>query len=92
MRGLTLYVTVTTTVSIVFFLLTQHRVFNGCNYILEEAITGDFALVKGWKADRDGNVVFRMSARNFNVPVAKAAKTTIVEVTSIQTKITDSVF
>ena len=66
-----------------FFLLTQHRVFNGCNYILEEAITGDFALVKGWKADRDGNVVFRMSARNFNVPAAKAAKTTIVEVTVV---------
>lgn len=48
--------------------------------MLEEAITGDFALIKGWKADRAGNVLFRMSARNYNVPMAKAAKTTIVEV------------
>lgn len=47
---------------------------------MEEAITGDFALVKGWKADKMGNVVFRKSARNYNVPMAKAAKTTIVEV------------
>lgn len=58
----------------------EHRVFNGRNYVLEEAITGDFALIKGWKADRAGNVLFRMSARNYNVPMAKAAKTTIVEV------------
>lgn len=58
----------------------QQRVFNGRNYVLEEAITGDFGLVKGWKADRAGNVVFRMSARNYNVPIAKAARTTIVEV------------
>ena len=48
--------------------------------MMEEAITGDFALVKGHKADKDGNVVFRMTARNFNVPMAKAARTTIVEV------------
>lgn len=59
---------------------TQHRIINGRNYIMEEAITGDFALVKGWKADKMGNVVFRKSARNYNVPMAKAAKTTIVEV------------
>ena len=56
--------------------------FDGRNYILEEAITGDFALVKGFKADRAGNVVCRKSARNFNVPAAKAARTTIVEVNS----------
>ena len=54
--------------------------FGGRDYILEEAITGDFALVKGWKADKAGNIVFRMSARNYNVPVSKAARTTIVEV------------
>ena len=47
---------------------------------MEEAITGDYALVKGWKADRVGNIIFRMSARNFNVPMAKAAKITIAEV------------
>ena len=57
--------------------------FGGRDYILEEAITGDFALVKGWKADKAGNIVFRMSARNYNVPVSKAARTTIVEVCPI---------
>lgn len=58
----------------------QHRIFNNRNYIMEEAITGDYALIKGWKADKYGNMVFRMSARNFNVPMAKAAKITIAEV------------
>lgn len=57
--------------------------FDGRNYVMEEAITGDFALVKGYKADRAGNVVFRMSARNYNVPMAKAARTTIVEVRAL---------
>ena len=60
--------------------LTQHRVFNGRNYIMEEAIVGDYALLKGWKVDRHGNMVFRKSARNFNVPMGKAAKITIAEV------------
>ncbi len=54
--------------------------FNGRHYVMEEAIQGDFALLKAWKADKAGNVMFRMSARNYNVPMAKAAKTTIVEV------------
>lgn len=47
---------------------------------MEEAITGDYALIKGWKADNHGNMVFRMASRNFNVPMAKAAKITIAEV------------
>ncbi|XP_073849479.1 succinyl-CoA:3-ketoacid coenzyme A transferase 1, mitochondrial isoform X3 [Macaca fascicularis] len=55
------------------------REFNGQHFILEEAITGDFALVKAWKADRAGNVIFRKSARNFNLPMCKAADTTVVE-------------
>ncbi|XP_040833428.1 succinyl-CoA:3-ketoacid coenzyme A transferase 1, mitochondrial isoform X1 [Ochotona curzoniae] len=59
------------------------REFNGQHFILEEAITGDFALVKAWKADRDGNVIFRKSARNFNLPMCKAAETTVVEVEEI---------
>uniref|UniRef100_A0A8C4PP43 3-oxoacid CoA-transferase n=1 Tax=Equus asinus asinus TaxID=83772 RepID=A0A8C4PP43_EQUAS len=59
------------------------RKFNGQNFILEEAITGDFALVKAWKADRAGNVIFRKSARNFNLPMCKAAETTVVEVEEI---------
>ncbi len=54
--------------------------FDGKHYILEEAITGDYALIKAWKADRAGNLIFRRSARNFNVPMAKAVKTTIAEV------------
>ena len=49
---------------------------------MEEAITGDYALIKGWKADSHGNMVFRMASRNFNVPMAKAAKITIAEVRS----------
>ncbi|KAJ8262860.1 hypothetical protein COCON_G00153170 [Conger conger] len=57
--------------------------FNGRHYIMEKAITGDFALVKAWKADRAGNVVFRKTARNFNQPMCKAAKITIVEVEEI---------
>lgn len=61
----------------------EHRVFNGINYIMEEAITGDVALIKAWKADRLGNLIFRKSARNFNAPMARAAKITIAEVEEI---------
>ena len=50
---------------------------------MEEAITGDFALIKAWKADTFGNLVFRKSARNFNIPMAKAASVTIAEVEEI---------
>lgn len=59
------------------------REFHGRHYLLEHAITADFALVKGWKADRAGNVIFRRSARNFNVPMCKAANTSVVEVEEI---------
>ena len=61
----------------------EHRVFSGQNYIMEQSITGDFSLVKGWKADREGNIIFRKTARNFNVPIAKAGKVCIVEVEEI---------
>jgi 3-oxoacid CoA-transferase len=57
--------------------------FNGHNYVLETAITGDFALVKAWKADTEGNLIFRKSARNFNPVMCKAAKVAIVEVEEI---------
>lgn len=60
--------------------LSQHRVFADRHYIMEESITGDFALIKAWKSDRYGNLIFRKSARNFNVPMAKAARCTIAEV------------
>lgn len=61
----------------------EARVYNGRGYILEEAITGDFSLVKGWKADTRGNVVFRGTARNFNPDMAKAGRICIAEVEEI---------
>lgn len=59
------------------------REFNGRPYILEESITGDFAIVKGWKADRFGNVIYRHTAQNFNPMAATAGKITVVEVEEI---------
>ncbi|EFA09594.1 succinyl-CoA:3-ketoacid coenzyme A transferase 1, mitochondrial [Tribolium castaneum] len=61
----------------------QAQTFGGKNYIMEEAITGDFALIKAWKADPYGNLIFNKSARNFNPAMAKAAKITIAEVEEI---------
>jgi len=61
----------------------ESRQYNGIDYILEEAITGDVALVKAWKADEAGNLIFRKATRNFNAPMAKAAKLTIAEVEEI---------
>lgn len=57
--------------------------FNGKPYIMEEAITGDYALVRAYKADEMGNLIFNKSARNFNPPMCKAAKITIAEVEEI---------
>jgi len=59
------------------------REFNGRPYIMEEAITGDFAIVKAWKADRYGNLVYRHTAQNFNPLAATAGKITVVEVEEI---------
>jgi len=61
----------------------ESKVFNGTEYIMEESITGDFALVKAWKADKAGNLLFRKTARNFNEPMCKASKMTIAEVEEI---------
>ncbi len=61
----------------------EERNIKGRDYILEEAITGDFAIVKAWKADRYGNLVFRKTARNFNPMAATAGKITVVEVEEI---------
>ena len=61
----------------------EEREFKGRRYILEEAITGDFAIVKAWKADKFGNLVFRKTARNFNPLAATAGKVTVVEVEEI---------
>lgn len=56
------------------------RSFEGRDYVLEPAIRGDFAIVKAWKGDRYGNLVYRKTAMNFNPMMAAAAKVTIAEV------------
>lgn len=56
------------------------RKFNGRDYVLETALTGDFAFVKAWKGDRAGNLIYRQTAMNFNPMMAMAAAFTIVEV------------
>lgn len=56
------------------------RSFNGKEYLLETAFEADFALVKAWKGDRSGNLIYKDTARNFNPLMAMAAKITIAEV------------
>jgi 3-oxoacid CoA-transferase/3-oxoacid CoA-transferase subunit A len=61
----------------------ETREFNGMPYVLEPAITGDFAIVKAWRGDRFGNLVYRHTAMNFNPMMASAAKVSIAEVEEI---------
>lgn len=61
----------------------ETREFNGRNYVLEESITGDFAIIRAWKADKTGNLVYRDTAMNFNPMAATAGKVTVVEVEEI---------
>ena len=61
----------------------ETRNFDGREYVMERGITGDFALVKAWKADRMGNLVYRKTARNFNPMAATAGKICIAEVEEI---------
>ncbi|RKQ14101.1 CoA transferase subunit A [Ureibacillus endophyticus] len=61
----------------------ETRYIDGKEYLLEKAIVGDFALVKAWKADKLGNLVFRKTSRNFNPIAATAGKITIAEVEEI---------
>ena len=56
------------------------REFNGKPHILESALTADFAIVKAWKGDKTGNLIYKGTARNFNPPMAMAGKITIAEV------------
>jgi len=58
----------------------ETRKINGRMYVLEEALSADFALVKAWKGDTMGNLIFKGTARNFNPMMAKAGKITIAEV------------
>ena len=59
------------------------REFDGQTYVMERALVPEVSLVKAWKADQSGNLIFRRTARNFNPAVAMAGKTTIVEVEEI---------
>ena len=61
----------------------ETKEFDGRNYILEESITSEFAIVKGWKADRYGNTIYRDTAMNFNPMAATAGKITVMEVEEI---------
>ena len=61
----------------------ETREFDGRPYVMERGIVGDFALVKAWKADPFGNLVFRKTTRNFNPIMATAGKITVVEVEEI---------
>ena len=56
------------------------REFNGKPHILESALTADYAIVKAWKGDKAGNLIYKGTARNFNPPMAMAGKITIAEV------------
>jgi 3-oxoacid CoA-transferase subunit A len=58
----------------------EHKVFNDQNFVLETGLVADLALVHAWKGDRDGNLVFRRTARNFNPMMATAGKVTVAEV------------
>src|SRR5205085_6696359 len=58
----------------------ETRIFNGKEYIMEYAFDADFAIVKAWKGDTDGNLIFAATARNFNPLMAMAGKITIAEV------------
>jgi 3-oxoacid CoA-transferase subunit A len=55
------------------------RAFNGENYVLETGLVADLSIVHAWKSDREGNLVYRKTARNFNAPMATAGKFTVVQ-------------
>jgi 3-oxoacid CoA-transferase subunit A len=59
------------------------REFDGQKYIMERSLVSDISLVKAWKADRAGNLVYRLTAQNFNPVVAMAGKITVAEVEEI---------
>jgi 3-oxoacid CoA-transferase subunit A len=58
----------------------EHKDFDGETYILERGIRADLSIIKGWKADEAGNLIFRKTARNFNQPMATAGKICVAEV------------
>ena len=58
----------------------EHKVFDGETYILERGLIADLSIVKAWKGDHEGNLVYRLTARNFNPMMATAGKVTVAEV------------
>ena len=58
----------------------EERNFNGKDYLLEHAFKADFSFIKAWKGDEAGNLIFKATARNFNMPMCGAAKINVVEV------------
>lgn len=61
----------------------EHKEFDGQSYILERGIVADLAIVKAWRADTSGNLMFRKTARNFNVPAATCGRICVAEVEEI---------
>jgi 3-oxoacid CoA-transferase subunit A len=61
----------------------EHKEFDGETYILERGIRADLSIIKGWKADEAGNLVFRKTARNFNQPAATSGRVCVAEVEEI---------
>ena len=61
----------------------ETREFNGANYVMEEGLVADLAIVHAWKGDREGNLVYRKTARNFNPVMATAGKITVAEVENL---------
>ncbi|KAB2338400.1 CoA transferase subunit A [Cytobacillus depressus] len=61
----------------------ETKIFNGKEYLLEEALAADFSLVRAWKADKMGNLIYHKTARNFNPMIAAAGKVTIAEVENL---------
>jgi 3-oxoacid CoA-transferase subunit A len=61
----------------------ESKAFDGEDYILERGIFADLAIIKAWKADETGNLVFRKTARNFNLPAATCGKVCVVEVEEV---------
>lgn len=61
----------------------EEQIFNGRRYLMEKSLTADFALIRAWKADTMGNLIYRDTARNFNPMMATAGKITVAEVEEI---------
>jgi 3-oxoacid CoA-transferase subunit A len=58
----------------------EHHEFDGETYVMERGLVADLAIVKAWKGDTEGNLIYRKTARNFNQPIATAGKVTVAEV------------